>query len=50
MIKDIISANEAVSPNDKEIAILKEYFPSCFNSDGSFDMSRFSELLKIRSM
>lgn len=46
MIKDIISANEAVSPNDKEIAILKEYFPSCFNSDGSFDMSRFSELLK----
>lgn len=46
MIKDIISANESVVPNGNEINILKKHFPSCFKSDGSFDMERFSEYLK----
>lgn len=46
MIKDIITANELVTPNQKEINILKESFPSCFRADGSFDMVRFSEFLK----
>lgn len=46
MIKDIITANELVTPNQKEINILKENFPSCFRADGSFDMVRFSEFLK----
>lgn len=46
MVKDIISANETVSPNDREISILKTHFPSCFRSDGSFDRARFSEFLK----
>lgn len=46
MIKTTLSANENISPNDKEISILKECFPSCFKSDGSFDMIRFSEFLK----
>ena len=46
MIKDIITANELVKPNQKEINILKENFPSCFRADGSFDMVRFSEFLK----
>jgi adenine-specific DNA-methyltransferase len=46
MIKDIINANESVVPNCKEMDILKTYFPSCFKSDGSFDMERFSEYLK----
>lgn len=46
MIKDIIAANETVHPNDKEIAVLKKHFPSCFKSDGSFDIDRFSEFLK----
>lgn len=46
MIKDIIAANESVTPNQKEINILKEYFPSCFNTDGTFDLVRFSEFLK----
>ena len=46
MIKTILSANENISPNDKEISILKEHFPSCFKPDGSFDMIRFSEFLK----
>lgn len=46
MIKTLLSANENISPNDKEISILKENFPSCFKSDGSFDIMRFSEFLK----
>lgn len=46
MIRDIITANETVTPNQKEINILKENFPSCFRADGTFDMVRFSEFLK----
>ena len=46
MIKDIISANALVTPNQKEMNILKENFPSCFRTDGSFDIVKFSELLK----
>jgi len=46
MIKDIMAANEHITLNDKEIAVLKENFPSCFRADGSFDMVRFSEYLK----
>lgn len=45
MIKDIIAANEGISPNSREIAALKEHFPACFNSDGSFDMVRFGEYI-----
>ena len=46
MIKDIIEANESITPNQKEMEILHEYFPSCFHTDGSFDLTRFSEFLK----
>lgn len=46
MIRDIMTANETVTPNQKEINILKENFSSCFRADGSFDMVRFSEFLK----
>ena len=45
MIKDIIAANDNVTPNSREIAVLKEYFPSCFHTDGSFDLERFKEFL-----
>lgn len=45
MIKDIIEENESVTPNSRKIEILKENFPSCFRSDGSFDMARFKEFL-----
>lgn len=46
MIRDIMTANETVTPNQQEINILKENFPSCFRADGTFDMVRFSEFLK----
>ncbi len=45
MIKDIIAANEGITPNNKEITILREYFPACFHADGSFDLARFKEYL-----
>ena len=45
MIKDTMAANEQVLPNDKEMAVLKENFPGCFHSDGSFDIERFKEFL-----
>ena len=45
MIKDIVSLNESMTPNSREIEILKENFPSCFRSDGSFDIVRFKEFL-----
>ncbi|MFQ9800893.1 MAG: hypothetical protein ACLR23_20390 [Clostridia bacterium] len=44
MIKNIIAANEGITPGSKEVAILKEHFPSCFHSDGSFDLVRFSRI------
>ena len=46
MIKNIIAKNEIITPNVKELSFLKETFPSCFKTDGSFDMSRFYEFLK----
>ena len=43
--QDILKANEAVTPNSREIGILKEHFPSCFKADGSFDIERFKGFL-----
>ena len=45
MIKDILTANENVTPNEKELAVLREHFPACFTSDGNFDIERFKEYL-----
>lgn len=41
MIKDIITQNENATPNSKELQVLKEHFPACFTTDGSFDLGRF---------
>ncbi len=43
MIKDIENQNDNISVCDKEIAVLKEHFPACFKTDGSFDIERFKE-------
>lgn len=45
MIRDVIKENENVKPNSKELAILREHFPSCFTSEGNFDIERFKEFL-----
>ena len=45
MIKDIMAENETVTPNQNELAVLREHFPACFSADGSFDIERFKEYL-----
>lgn len=45
MIRDIVKENDSVTPNGREIEVLKNNFPSCFHSDGSFDIVRFKEFL-----
>ena len=45
MIKDIMTANEAVTPNSKELEVLREHFPACFTNEGKFDLERFKEYL-----
>lgn len=45
MIQDISKANEMITPNSREIEVLKENFPSCFRNDGSFDIERFKVFL-----
>ena len=49
MTQDIIANNENIHINDKQIAILKEHFPSCFSGDGSFDIVRFQEEIKDKT-
>lgn len=46
MIKDILDANASVTPGSKELDVLRENFPACFRTDGSFDIVRFQEYLK----
>ena len=49
MTQDIIANNENIHINDKQIAVLKEHFPSCFSEDGSFDIERFQEEIKDKT-
>lgn len=44
MIKDIMTTNETVAINEKQMQILREHFPACFH-DGEFDLERFKEYL-----
>ena len=44
MIKDIVTTNETVAINEKQMQVLREHFPACFR-DGEFDLERFKEYL-----
>lgn len=44
MIKDIMTTNETVTINKKQMQVLREHFPACFH-DGEFDLERFKEYL-----
>jgi adenine-specific DNA-methyltransferase len=48
MIKDTVIANESVSVNDRDITVLKENFPGCFKTDGSFDIEKLATQLKSK--
>lgn len=45
MIKDIIGRNAEAAAGQKEIKVLKEYFPQCFNADGEFNIEAFKAAL-----
>lgn len=45
MIKDIIGRNAEAAAGQKEIKVLREYFPQCFNADGEFDIEAFKAAL-----
>ena len=45
MLKETMKENKDVKPNSREMAVLKEHFASCFNSDGSFDIEKFKARL-----
>lgn len=44
MIKDVMTTNETVAINEKQMQVLREHFPACFH-DGEFDLERFKEYL-----
>ena len=46
MIRDILTSNEGVKPNSKEMEILHTHFSQCFNADGHFDIDKFQDAIK----
>lgn len=45
MIKDIMNHNADAAAGQKELEVLRKYFPQCFHSDGEFDIEAFKAAL-----
>lgn len=45
MIKNIIEHNANAASGQREIEVLKRYFPQCFRADGEFDIEAFKAAL-----
>lgn len=45
MIKDIMIHNADAAAGQKELEVLKKYFPQCFHADGEFDIEAFKAAL-----
>ena len=45
MIKNIMSHNADAAAGQKEMEVLRKYFPQCFNLDGEFDIEAFKAAL-----
>ena len=45
MVGKIIDSNRVAQAGQKELAVLKEYFPQCFTAEGEFDMEKFRAAL-----
>lgn len=45
MIKDIMNRNADAAAGQKELEVLKKYFPQCFHADGEFDIEAFKAAL-----
>ena len=45
MIKNILADNATAQAGNKELAVLREYFPHCFTAEGKFDIEAFKAAL-----
>lgn len=45
MIKQIINRNESAQAGQRELEVLKSYFPQCFTGEGEFDIEKFKAVL-----
>ena len=45
MIKDIMAHNADAAAGQKEMEVLRRYFPQCFDADGKFDIETFKASL-----
>ena len=45
MIKDIMNRNADAAAGQKELELLKKYFPQCFHAGGEFDIEAFKAAL-----
>lgn len=45
MVKQIINRNESAQAGQRELEVLKSYFPQCFTGEGEFDIEKFKAAL-----
>ena len=45
MVKQIINRNESAQAGQRELEVLKAYFPQCFMGEGEFDIEKFKAAL-----
>lgn len=45
MVKQIINRNESAQAGQRELDVLKSYFPQCFTGEGEFDIEKFKAAL-----
>jgi len=45
MVKQIINRNENAQAGQRELEVLKSYFPQCFTGEGEFDIEKFKAVL-----
>lgn len=45
MVKQIINRNESARAGQRELEVLKSYFPQCFTGEGEFDIEKFKAVL-----
>lgn len=45
MVKQIINRNESAQAGQRDLEVLKSYFPQCFTGEGEFDIEKFKAVL-----
>jgi len=49
-MKEVFEANNSITANSKQIALLKKYFPKCFDKNGAFMPDKMNELVKSKGV